>query len=92
MASAWLDQTDGVALFTYDRLDRWTAWAEGARREPAPSRKPLTDAQVLDFINDLRAADPRISATRGLRLLRQAGYACEQQRFATLFRAGVRAA
>lgn len=92
MATAWLGQNDGGALFTREGLDRWTSWATGVRRELAPSRTPLTDTQVLDFISDLRGADPRVSATRGLRLLRQAGFACEQQRFATLFRQGVSAA
>ena len=86
MATAWLEQGDGRPLFTDERLDRWTSWAGGVRRELAPSRAALTDDRALAFINDLRAADPRISATRALRQLRDAGFACEQQRFSALFR------
>ena len=86
MATAWLEQGDEGALFTEARLDRWTSWAGGVRRELAPSRAALTDDRALAFINDLRVADPRISATRALRQLRDAGFACEQQRFSALFR------
>lgn len=44
----------------------------------------LTDGQVRDYIRK-HLADPRASATRLLRQLRQGGQSCEQHRFKALF-------
>jgi hypothetical protein len=58
-----------------------------AEQPPTPrhNRQPLTDAQVRSFIASCRRDDPRLSATRALRALRDAGFACEQGRFGNLF-------
>jgi hypothetical protein len=49
-------------------------------------RKKLSDQEVIEMIACQLAQAPGISASRLLRELRDAGYACEQQRFAGLYR------
>jgi hypothetical protein len=49
------------------------------------TRQPLTDAQVRRFIASYRRDDPQLTATRALRALRDAGFACEQGRFGNIF-------
>ena len=49
-------------------------------------RKKLTDREVLDMIPSRLAQAPAMPASRLLREFRDAGYACEQQRFAQLYR------
>jgi hypothetical protein len=49
-------------------------------------RKKLTDAEVCDMIGDRLDQAPGISASKLLREFRDAGYACEQQRFGQLHR------
>ena len=49
-------------------------------------RTPLSDAQVHRFIRKELRRDPSQCHTPLLRKLRQSGYACEQSRFATLYR------
>jgi hypothetical protein len=47
-------------------------------------RKKLSDQEVTEMIADRLAQQPDMSASRLLREFRDAGYACEQQRFAGL--------
>jgi hypothetical protein len=49
-------------------------------------RKKLSDQQVTEMITGRLAQGPGTSASRLLREIRDAGYACEQQRFAELYR------
>lgn len=49
-------------------------------------RKRLSDRKVTEMIADRLAQAPDMSASRLLREFRDAGYACEQQRFAELHR------
>jgi hypothetical protein len=49
-------------------------------------RKKLSDQEVIEMIACRLAQAPGISASRLLREFRDAGYACEQQRFASLHR------
>lgn len=49
-------------------------------------RKKLSDQEVTEMLSDRLAQAPGTSASRLLRELRDAGYACEQQRFAELHR------
>jgi hypothetical protein len=49
-------------------------------------RKKLSDQEVTEKITDRLAQAPGTSASRLLREFRDAGYACEQQRFAELHR------
>ena len=48
-------------------------------------RKKMTDTEIHQFIVEQLARDPRATATRLLRALREGGSACEQARFKTLF-------
>jgi hypothetical protein len=50
-----------------------------------PERQQLSDAEVRRFVREQTRKDPNISATRALRALRSAGFACEQGRFTRLF-------
>jgi anti-sigma factor RsiW len=50
-------------------------------------RTPRTDRQVEVFIRRRLASEPRVTASRLLREFRDLGYACEQGRFAALYRA-----
>ncbi|MFC6154813.1 hypothetical protein [Nocardioides yefusunii] len=85
MAIRWLELAEDGGLFTAATRERWNAWAAVSRRTEVHGRMTLSDSAVLDFIGSLRSSDPGIPKTRALRLLRDAGYACEQRRFNTLF-------
>jgi hypothetical protein len=50
-------------------------------------RSPRTDPQVAAFIRQRLASDPDARASRLLREFRDLGYACEQGRFAAIYRA-----
>jgi hypothetical protein len=56
------------------------------------ARKRLSDAEVRRFVYARMREDPHLSATRALRALRDAGYACEQSRFSRLFASHVEGA
>jgi hypothetical protein len=86
MARAWLTRADTSTLYTADAAAAWTQWASQVEPENVPRRAPLSDAHVRDFIGKVRRIDPRTSCTYALRQLRDAGFACEQRRFSTLFR------
>jgi hypothetical protein len=60
-----------------------------ASQPPLPQyhRDPQSDAQVTAFIRQRLSINPRLTHSRLLRELRDAGRACEQGRFAALFRA-----
>lgn len=55
---------------------------------PAPTydRMPMTDEEILRYIEERLSTDPTLSATRMLRDLRSHGKACEQKRFHQLTR------
>lgn len=57
-----------------------------ASQPPIPryDRKKLSDEEVTAMIAGRRAQEPGMPASRMLREFRDAGYACEQQRFAAL--------
>lgn len=57
---------------------------------PRYYRKRQSDGEILDVIAARFAAAPTTSANRMLRELRDAGLACEQQRFTRLYRQAVR--
>jgi hypothetical protein len=59
-----------------------------ARQAPVTryERKKLSDQEVIEMIVRRLAKAPGISASKLLREFRDAGYACEQQRFAGLYR------
>lgn len=85
MATRWLELAEPGELFAGATRGHWDAWAAESRRPEVHGRTTLTDSAVLDFIRSLRNNDPGLTKTRALRQLRDAGYACEQRRFNTLF-------
>lgn len=85
MAKQWLDLWDGAAFDSDSAQARWKEWTASARVHEQYSRKPMSDREVLDVIGQLRLKDPQVSATVALRMLRDAGFACEQKRFGRLF-------
>lgn len=52
----------------------------------AYNRRPMTDEQVVTFIARSLRSNPNLTHTRLLRTLRDRNRACEQKRFASLFR------
>lgn len=86
MARRWLSGWAGGCLYTESRQRDWDEWAQEVRRVERFDRKQLSDDEVLEFVSSKKIAIPGISATRALRDLRDAGFACEQGRFGRLFR------
>ena len=64
-------------------IDRWLDAAPGLQRY---SRNRLADDEVRAYIREALTRDPAISRTALLVGLRASGRACEQARFATLYR------
>ena len=85
MAEAWLRNLSEPKLTDAQRMKGWVTWVGEVRRTERYDRKALTDALVLEFIQNLRVQHPGTSRTRALRILRDSGHACEQARFASLF-------
>ncbi|QYN37782.1 hypothetical protein K1T35_11385 [Pseudonocardia sp. DSM 110487] len=86
MAHRWLAGLTRPSLTCSARMGEWRTWADDARRDESWARQPLDDLEVLQFIREARAGDPGMSRTRALRKLRDSGKACEQSRFAVLYR------
>jgi hypothetical protein len=59
----------------------------GREQDTAPRRHALADAEVKRYLREALEQDPDSRPTPLLRKLRDGGRACEQSRFATLFRA-----
>jgi hypothetical protein len=86
--AARLLQTGGADLFNRHVLaEHLRALARGGSRRQVPKRAALTDGEVRAFIAE--RLTERSTHTGLLRQLRDAGLACEQQRFARLFAATV---
>ena len=90
-AIAWLERLPTPRISGNRRHEAWKAWASTASRAEVYDRQPLTDTQVLAFVRVARRDDPSLSKTRALRLLRDAGHACEQRRFGELFQSALEA-
>lgn len=88
-ATQWLSLADGEDPFTSAARDRWRTWARDRRHHEVFDRKPMSDSAVLAFVSELRVRQPTISKTGALKVLREAGMACEQRRFSTLFQQAV---
>lgn len=84
MATAWLERLHGSVLVNPQLLRDWGAWAASVASEPRQPGKPMRDDQIREFIA-LRRGSER-SRTALLTELRASGYACEQGRFAALYR------
>ena len=88
-ATQWLSLSDGGDPFTSAARDRWRTWSHEKRHREVFDRKPMSDSAVLAFVGELRVHQPTISKTAALKVLREAGMACEQRRFSTLFHQAV---
>jgi hypothetical protein len=86
-----------VARYAVSRANEWypsraklAALMMSALEETPPmtthDRKRLDDDEIRGYIREGIREDPRMRHTRLLRSLRDKGLACEQSRFATLFR------
>jgi hypothetical protein len=64
---------------------RYQELADSADFHATPERQSMTDQEVKRFIRRELVAAPDLSCTRALRVLRDAGRACEQKRFKNLF-------
>ncbi|ORU95797.1 hypothetical protein AWB93_22735 [Mycobacterium bohemicum] len=85
MARRWLRSSTGNHLYTSKDASAWSDWARSVARSENYHRAAATDADIVEWINTLCAAEPDLSATRALRRVRDAGIACEQKRFGRLF-------
>lgn len=85
MARRWLSRTDGNSLYSSIHEKRWSKWVDSVSELERYDRTPADDAALRVLIQQLKKADPSLSATRALRKLRDAGMACEQKRFGRLF-------
>lgn len=88
-AIAWLKLLPEPRINGSLQHPEWRAWVDASRSRDSYDRRPMTDAQVAHFIRNLRAADPSMSRSRALRILRDEGMACEQKRFGRLFQEAV---
>lgn len=87
MAVKWLEMASSAAtLGDAGHWRRWRRWTAESRHREVYDRTVLTDHQVEKWVRRARHRDPGLSASRALRLLREEGFACEQRRFASLFR------
>lgn len=89
MAQRWLEGLTHPSLTSTERMGEWQTWAEEVRRIDSWDRQPLDDHEVLQFIREACDGDPTMSRTRALRKLCDSGKACEQSRFAVLYRRAV---
>ena len=87
MARKWMNSRS-TASRLYDPADhlRWSRWAARVRKCEKYDRAPRTDEELTSIISELIDEMPTLSATRALRIVRDRGIACEQKRFARLFR------
>lgn len=86
MARRWLAQRNSSDLYHPEDARRWSCWAGSVSNLERYDRQPISDAEVRARVVRLKRGDPSISATRALRIIRDAGIACEQKRFGQLFR------
>ncbi|GAA2100526.1 hypothetical protein GCM10009841_15290 [Microlunatus panaciterrae] len=88
-ATQWLSLSDGKDPFTSAARDKWRTWSHEKRHREVFDRKPMSDSAVVAFVRELRVHQPTVSKTGALKVLREAGMACEQRRFSTLFQQAV---
>lgn len=65
---------------------RYTRLGNRSEYVRPPGREPMADEEVRHFIRRELGADPYLTHSRLLRVLRDRGRACEQKRFRSLFR------
>lgn len=86
MAAQWLQFAETpTAMGTTRHWRRWRKWAESSGIRETYDRQPMTDEQVKAWVQRTKHREPGLSRTRALRVLRDEGFACEQNRFARIF-------
>jgi hypothetical protein len=83
--AAYLLRQLGGRTATYDNMRKICGGIK-TRTLPQTGRKTLSDDAVRDFIKHEISKDPKASRSRLLARLREQNYACEQSRFARLYR------
>ncbi len=84
-AAKYLELAGGTPIGSSTAHQRWEEWAAGNRLSEAAPRPPLTDDEVRTFIRECQKVRPT-ARTPLLVELRRSGSACEQARFARLYR------
>lgn len=84
-ANQWMTLSTEIDPYSTEARDRWDNWTEENRSADSYDRKSLNDESVIVFIRQILKQQSNVSKTRALRALRDAGFACEQARFANLF-------
>lgn len=89
-AVAWIEGLSGRDWRGRRESPEWRAWVEEKSGAPEKyDRTTVPDVDVINFIRDLRRAQPGVTKSRALRTFRDAGLACEQKRFGGLFSTAV---
>ncbi|MFJ1749959.1 hypothetical protein ACIOJD_27510 [Streptomyces sp. NPDC088116] len=86
MAASWLEHSRVGSLTSPATQKAWNEWAAATMKPEQYNREPMSDEDVIVFIRREAAKAPGISRTRLLRALRDGGKACEQSRFANLYK------
>lgn len=89
-ANAWINSLPAPTLVGNREHEEWKNWVRAMSRPESYDRVQMSDADILNFLRDIRQRHPDISKTRALRTLRDAGSACEQKRFSGLFSIAVK--
>ncbi|MEM9458053.1 MAG: hypothetical protein AAGF11_28005 [Myxococcota bacterium] len=85
MALALLRDLGDAPLDAPTLRTRYHAMTRDAVKPSRPKREPMTDAQVIAYVEAELAADRKAKQTRLLRKLRDGGRSCEQGRFRGLY-------
>ncbi|MFD4481496.1 hypothetical protein ACFWPU_36035 [Streptomyces sp. NPDC058471] len=85
MAASWLEHSKDNTLTSPATQKAWNEWAAATTKRVQYNREPMSDDDVIAFIQREAVKLPGISRTRLLRALRDEGKACEQSRFANLY-------
>jgi hypothetical protein len=75
----------GDHRFVRRQMQAWIDHEFAEARRPVRARRPEADADIALRIRRMRASQPDLSPTRGLRRLRADGVACSQERFQVLW-------
>lgn len=86
MAASWLEHSQDGTLTSQATQNSWNQWAAATTKPEQYNREPMSDEDVIVFIKRETAKVPGIPRTRLLRILRDGGRACEQSRFANLYK------
>ncbi|MEU9120104.1 hypothetical protein AB0C96_09620 [Streptomyces sp. NPDC048506] len=86
MAASWLEHSKDGTLTSPATQNAWSEWAAATTKPVKYNREPMSDEDVIVFIKRETATLPGVSRTRLLRALRDDGKACEQSRFANLYK------